>query len=1562
MTMNPNVFQQKQLDLLSNEVLTAIEGEEARLLHWGFIRVQSNLKAELPRMLETLPPDTKPLWDEAQQAGITPDDILKNLLERKLIFESKGLYRSRFAETVRLLYLLRQRFSPQDWQTASRLVSDMRIQLQRRRYPRRDISAETLLNAIQDAGISERHRQAIHKLLHLTDGTALNLAQFQQEAILQQFHNLNERGDRALVIGAGTGAGKTKAFYIPALAEIAATLTPACTTKALAIYPRIELLKDQVAEAYAETRKLDQLLEQQDKRPITLGTYYADTPLSAKIFLEHPEWYQSWKQTENRDGWICPYLPCPNPACHQGSLVWSKEDIAQEGRENQKSIYGGYARLRCQACGTEVSGKHVVLTREHMVAHPPDILFTTTEMLNRRLSHPREHSLFGIGVAKPPRLMLLDEIHTYEGMTGTQVAYLLRRWRYARGSVSHHNLCIVGLSATLSQAEQFFARLTGVPHYHVQYICPRDEDLVEEGIEYNLVLKGDPVSGRSLLSTSVQTAMLLGRILDPMPSPLHEPVSHGAYGHKIFAFTDKLDVINRWFHIEVDAETHKVLSQYRERGTRPDKQQQRIRNEMGQWWWVCEKIGHDLRTPLILDLTSSQYRGVRPDAILVIATSTLEVGFNDPAVGAVIQHKSPRSLASFLQRKGRAGRTRTMRPWMVVVTSAYGRDRWAFQHAETLFHPTLRPIDLPLENSYVRSIQAAFTLMDWLAFMLKEQRQNVAVWDLLSSGEKKRTGYQEPRRYVCSFIEAVLQGELLAQFTDYLQGALGLDGHALDSILWGEPRPLLLEVLPTLLRQLESDWQRIEQGEKYPWSDNISDNPMPDFVPSNLFSALNVPELVLHIPDTPKKPSFSKGGGAGTVSPPSPMRDDEYLPLALALVEFAPGHVSKRFSRRHLLKEAHWLELPDEKSLADGTLPLNKLKIERDELPQPVAFDETTYHLYRPRAYTLGLVPKQVRSTSSGYLIWRSHFSPQQQITASEIETNNADGTGNADTMASHPTLAPDSLWHRLFRRINAYIQSNDAWVEVTRLALGVQLDTRYENGKSVRRRLDFTEEGQPAALGFSSYMDALSFVFHPLDTNYLLSLPCWDQLYQHLGPEYFLHCLSLDSRLTGANLSPFEIGWLWQLMLSMLVATAIAKQCTLSEAVEEMSTSLLPMADRTLHVIFQSQKPEEDEENDEGTGRVHQRLIDHLKNQVVRDALFEHLPVLWNPPTDELQTWLQQCYAASLGATLFAAVTHLVPDIDPDELVLDIDCETIWISERTPGGIGIVAKIAGAIAQRPHEFDLQMLDTVQNCDREQLAIQLRSVATLIDQSYEVLSPLFERIRTTTDIPTQQATHRLLAKTLEAHGIPATRELVVALNTRFLRPNSGKDTDQLIALLVRHWRAEEQRLGCAVDLRVMAVAARKIPEIETLVQSVLHRIGGAETVVDESQIFNLFQSLLWLTCQNSCPDCIEQRVPYQELARPSRALLMALLEPDAHPVFYGNTEWDKQVNQMLTTQFHCQIVCEQNDLEACKRAFMDMLTQSVEIGYQFFFPVVERMARRGRQWFIDLVIQELIRS
>jgi hypothetical protein len=172
------------LNQLCHELLTLIEIEEVKLLSWGFVELHTDLRRLLPEMLERLSGSTLALWEEAQEAGITEEDVLENLIERKLLFESPRGYRSRFAEAVRLLFLLRQRFSDDDWQTAARLVSDMRLHLQRRRYPRREVEVEQLLADLSALHISPLQEEAIRLLLTGADGTPFELARFEVASAL----------------------------------------------------------------------------------------------------------------------------------------------------------------------------------------------------------------------------------------------------------------------------------------------------------------------------------------------------------------------------------------------------------------------------------------------------------------------------------------------------------------------------------------------------------------------------------------------------------------------------------------------------------------------------------------------------------------------------------------------------------------------------------------------------------------------------------------------------------------------------------------------------------------------------------------------------------------------------------------------------------------------------------------------------------------------------------------------------------------------------------------------------------------------------------------------------------------------------------------------------------------------------------------------------------------------------------------------------------------------------------------------------------------------------------
>jgi ATP-dependent helicase YprA (DUF1998 family) len=352
------------------------------------------------------------------------------------------------------------------------------------------------------------------------------LSAFQSRALLDLLGGVDSAHDGATIVTAGTGAGKTLCFYLPALLARLADVECGKGPYIVAIYPRIELLKDQAQSATEEAQRVRDLARKVLGRPIALGAYYGDTPGSSQ-----------WMPQEAIDSgeWECPFMKCWKCSA---PLVWKRHGLDWHGQ-----VEG----LVCQSgCGVKLGADEVRLTRESMSKSPPDIVFTTMESLNNLLQNTWNGACVGVSMENPfaPRFVLLDEVHTYGGVTGAQQAMVLRRWRHALGR-SGHCTHFVGLSATIRDPKQFMSALVGVPEAYVRHVEPRNEEMEETSRRYHLALRGDPISASALLSTSIQSLMLLSRMIDP---PNHgKSETNSVFGRKVFAFCDTLDVWRRLF-------------------------------------------------------------------------------------------------------------------------------------------------------------------------------------------------------------------------------------------------------------------------------------------------------------------------------------------------------------------------------------------------------------------------------------------------------------------------------------------------------------------------------------------------------------------------------------------------------------------------------------------------------------------------------------------------------------------------------------------------------------------------------------------------------------------------------------------------------------------------------------------------------------------------------------------------------------------------------------------------------------------------------------------------------
>lgn len=93
------------------------------------------------------------------------------------------------------------------------------------------------------------------------------------------------------------------------------------------------------------------------------------------------------------------------------------------------------------------TGQENDATRQEIIANPPDILLTNYVMLELILTRPHEKKL--VEAARGLKFLVFDELHTYRGRQGADVAMLIRRLRETLHDGASDFQCI-GTSATLA--------------------------------------------------------------------------------------------------------------------------------------------------------------------------------------------------------------------------------------------------------------------------------------------------------------------------------------------------------------------------------------------------------------------------------------------------------------------------------------------------------------------------------------------------------------------------------------------------------------------------------------------------------------------------------------------------------------------------------------------------------------------------------------------------------------------------------------------------------------------------------------------------------------------------------------------------------------------------------------------------------------------------------------------------------------------------------------------------------------------------------------------------------
>ncbi|MED5374279.1 MAG: DEAD/DEAH box helicase [Myxococcota bacterium] len=141
----------------------------------------------------------------------------------------------------------------------------------------------------------------------------------------------------------------------------------------------------------------------------------------------------------------------------QAILIYPMNALATDQARRFAQAIHEDPRLHGLRVGLYVGGKggtrkmgpeQVIEDKDVLRKHPPQILLTNYKMLDFMLLRPDERKLWSHNGPQTLRYLVIDELHTFDGAQGSDVACLIRRLKARLGTPPGHLIC-AGTSATI---------------------------------------------------------------------------------------------------------------------------------------------------------------------------------------------------------------------------------------------------------------------------------------------------------------------------------------------------------------------------------------------------------------------------------------------------------------------------------------------------------------------------------------------------------------------------------------------------------------------------------------------------------------------------------------------------------------------------------------------------------------------------------------------------------------------------------------------------------------------------------------------------------------------------------------------------------------------------------------------------------------------------------------------------------------------------------------------------------------------------------------------------------
>lgn len=855
-------------------------------------------------------------------------DSLARLKQNYYVLQlGESTYRSRISEIVRVLKNVKQRFRNNDFQQAPYLIQSIRVKFENRKQLSRNIDFKTTIDQLfqENRRLRLEYFDSARKAVQKGFADALNtsledirVTRIQESSLLEVTKKYLHRKGQGFVITGNTGSGKTEAAVLPLLiGALQEKMAGVNGCKIILVYPRQALAKNQLERLSHYIASINQVIYKTpgvSDKFLSTGIVFGETPSTQQELISglvKDQRVLRGKWNSIGDGYEIPYFRDGNG---EPVVITNLSD--------------GVGNLTPTDGTWEIEGFKA--TRQAIVQNPPDVLIITTEMLHRWLMDPQYNGFFGLPkqsgrapLSCAPRAIVFDEIHLYDTIHGAQIGTLIRRLRYriqqamyAARQVTESETweypIVLGMSATIGNPGSFWKTLSGVPF--VTEISPNPDDFEStKGREYFFFIRPETYSrGKrpSDASTAIQSIMAIAHNMcrrggdrDTTPK------------FRSLIFQDSISKVKKLATDFYDAETNKHLSQLRLR--RPTSTDIVTSQEFweGEYWYFdvedTYQYSNGRTTPgqpatQLTSRPSPVYSGTGKNVTdlleqdIIFATTSLEVGYDDSSIQFVLQHHAPRNPASFVQKKGRAGRSLSDRPITAVTLSRSSyKDAFYYQNPHLLYDPADYRPPLNVDNYFVQSFQTLALIFDELS--------------RLTQSNLLRAEFPNIEAHFDA-VDQVLTHSGVAQQIQWAYekviGELYRKAHPHWQDTWNRFRDRMLQDDIRFNFKRENDLLQL----------------CPEF-PTSLFSTINLPTVRVMFSNSNTQNNW----------------DGEDLDIAVAFSEFAPGRVTRRYGRNH---ELYWRSINasvvnSQSSYGSRTVK-NSVAIERykqDRIPTPGPFD-----------------------------------------------------------------------------------------------------------------------------------------------------------------------------------------------------------------------------------------------------------------------------------------------------------------------------------------------------------------------------------------------------------------------------------------------------------------------------------------------------------------------------------------------------------------------------------------------------------------------------------------------